>query len=303
MRPVHALLACVVASLVTPLAAQRPYFATPPPGSAPTPMEAYGEFGGCPEEPAAFHRCALEKAKTFVPPRTADGRPDLQGHWTRIVARNMENIEEHPEGMDGSGGRSLIVDPADGRIPYQPWAAAKVQGHFATYLNPVSRCLPDAPPKHAYSAGVRRIIQTPSSMFVLGDYAHTYRVIPIDGRPHIPAFLRQYMGDSRGRWEGNTLVVDVTNLRDHMWLDHIGNFYSDAARITERWTLIHPDVMHYQATIDDPRVFTRSWTMVSGLRREADRNFEMWENACWEGVSVREPTNPALKPYRGAFAK
>src|SRR5688572_18142676 len=296
-------IALLFITLPIALERQRPYFATPPPGTGATPMEPYAEFGGCPEEPAAFHRCALEKARTCTPPRTADGAPDLQGFWTRIVARNMENIEEHPEGMDGSGGRSLIVDPADGRIPYQPWAAAKVQDHFATYLNPVQRCLPDAPPKHAYSAGVRRIIQTPASVFILGDYAHTYRVIPMDGRPHGPASLRLYMGDSRGRWDGNTLVVDVTSLRDHMWLDHVGNFYSDGVRITERWTLIHPDVMHYQATITDPKVFTRPWTMVSGLRRDDDRAFEMWENACWEGVSSREVTNPALKPYSGAFAK
>lgn len=298
-----ALVALLVLALYVPLAGQRPYFATPPPGSGPTPMEAYGAFGGCPEAPAAFHRCALDKAKTFTPPRTADGRPDLQGFWTRIVARNMENIEEHPQGMDGSGGQSLIVDPVDGRIPYQPWAAARVQGHFSTYLNPVQRCLPDAPPKHTYSAGVRRIVQTAASVLVMGDYAHTYRVIPTDGRPHAPSAMRFFMGDSRGRWDGNTLVVDVTNLRDHMWLDHVGNFHSDTVRITERWTMIHPDVIHYQATFDDPRVFTRPWTMVSGLRREKDPAYEQWENACWEGVSIRELTNPALKPYPGAFPK
>lgn len=182
-----ALLAFLLLALGAPVAAQRPYFATPPPGSGPTPMAPYGAYAGCPEEPAAFHRCALEKAKTFTPPRTPDGRPDLQGFWTRIVARNMENVEEHPQGMDGSGGRSLVVDPADGRIPYQPWAAGKVQGHFATYLNPVQRCLPDAPPKHAYSAGVRRLIQTPASVVILGDYAHTYRVIATDGRPRVTA--------------------------------------------------------------------------------------------------------------------
>ena len=266
-------------------------------------MEPYAAFGGCPEDPVAFHRCALEKVKTFNPPRTADGRPNLQGFWTRIVARNMENIEEHPQGMDGSGGKSLVVDPADGRIPYQPWAAARVQNHFSAYLNPVQRCLPDSPPKHAYSAGVRRIVQTPASVVIQGDYAHTYRVIPTDGRAHVPSQLKLFMGDSRGRWDGNTLVVEVTNLRDHMWLDHVGNFHSDSVRIVERWTLIHADVMHYQATIEDPRVFTRPWTMVSGLRREKDPAYEQWENACWEGVSIRELTNPALKPYPGAFPK
>jgi hypothetical protein len=72
--------------------------------------------------------------------------PDFQGYWARIVARNMENIEEHPQGLDGSGGKSLIVDPPNGRVPYQPWSAAKKSDHFATYVNPVQNCLPDARP-------------------------------------------------------------------------------------------------------------------------------------------------------------
>ena len=95
-------------------------------------MRPYGERAGCSEEPALFHRCALEKAKTFDPPRTTDGKPDFQGYWSRFGIRNMENLQEHPETMDGSGGRSAIVDPPDGRIPYQPWAEARRDSHFDT---------------------------------------------------------------------------------------------------------------------------------------------------------------------------
>src|SRR5262249_11563809 len=107
------------------MAGQRPRVASPLPGSGPTPMRAYGEWAGCSEEPTKFHACALEKMKTFTPPRTADGKPDFSGFWNRIVVRNMENIEEHPQTIDTSGGKSSIIDPADGKIPYQPWAAAK----------------------------------------------------------------------------------------------------------------------------------------------------------------------------------
>lgn len=138
---------------------------------------------------------------------------------------------------------------------------------------------------------------------MLGDYAHTFRVIPTDGRPHLPERLRLFMGDSRGRWEGNTLVIDVINQRDRNWLDHVGNFYSDAVHVVERWTMFHPDVIHVEATIDDPNVYTRPWTMVMGWRRNTEPGYEMWENACWEGVSMHEQVNPALKPYPGAFAK
>src|SRR4029450_13685635 len=115
------LVVAVVVGLQQEAAGQRAPFASPLPGSGPTPMRPYGQAGGCSEDPAQFHRCAIEKAKAFNPPRMPDGTPDLRGFWTRIVVRNMENIEEHPETMDGSGGKSSIIDPADGKIPYQPW--------------------------------------------------------------------------------------------------------------------------------------------------------------------------------------
>ena len=299
------LVALVVTLGQQPASGQRPYFMTPPVGAGPTPMRPYGEFAGCSEEPTAFHPCALQKAKAFTPPRTPEGVPNLQGYWVRMVARNQENIEEHPEGMDGSGGKSLIVDPADGRIPLQPWAAARVENQFVTYIDPARECLPDAPPKHVYGADSREVVQTPGQVLMLNDFSHTYRVIPTDGRPHLQSEMRMFMGDSRGRWEGNTLVVDVRNLRDRMWLDHVGHFYSDTVHIVERWTMFHADAIHYQVTLDDPRVFTRPWTMVVGWRRNADPTFEMIENACWEGVN-QGPAGEfrhTLKPYPGAFDK
>jgi hypothetical protein len=299
MMPI--LLVAVVLALPVRATAQRAYFETPEPGAGPTPMEPYGESGSCSEEPIEFHRCALAEAAGFTPPRTPDGVPDFQGYWTRIVARNIENIEEHPQGLDGSGGKSLIMDPPDGRVPYQPWAAAKKRDHFTTYVSPVQHCVPDAPPRHAYSAGSRRIVQTLDSVLVLGDYAHTYRVIPTDGRPHLPPDIHLFMGDSRGHWEGNTLVVDVTNQRDANWFDHIGNFYSDAVHVVERWTMFDPNVIHYEATIDDPSVYTQPWTMVVGWRRNSEPGYEMWENACWEGVSQGPQFGEGREPYRGAF--
>ena len=299
------LVLALVAGLHVPAAGQRPYFATPPPGSGPTPMAPYGEYGGCPEEPAQFHPCALAKAKSFNPPRTPDGKPDFQGFWSRIVARNMENIEEHPQGMDGSGGKSLIVDPPTGRIPYQPWAAARAQEHFGTYINPVQLCFPDAPPKQAYGAGSHRIVQTPDHVLFFSEFSHTFRVIPTDGRPHLGPDIPLYMGDSRGRWEGNTLVVDVTGQRDRVWLDHVGNFYSDGVHVVERWTMFDANAVHYQVTIDDPRVYTRPWTMVFGWERNTEPGYELLENACWEGVSQGplQRVEHGLKRYPGAFPK
>ncbi|OFW02575.1 MAG: hypothetical protein A3I61_17385 [Acidobacteria bacterium RIFCSPLOWO2_02_FULL_68_18] len=296
--------ALVLPGLDVPALGQRPYYVTPPPGSGPTPMRPYGDSGGCSEEPALLHRCALEKAKTFTPPRTPDGVPDFQGYWARIGARNAENIEEHPEGMDGSGGRSLIVDPADGRIPYQPWARARVETHWATYWNPVQQCMPDTPPRQAYAAGALQIVQAPGFVFFMAEQLHTYRVIPTTPRPHLGSNIHLFMGDSRARWEGNTLVVDVTNLRDRVWLDHVGNTFSDSARLVERWTMFHPDVIHYQATIDDPKVFTRPWTMAFAWRRNAEPGFELLESACWEGVQVGQRLlRNELRVYTGGFGR
>ena len=296
--------AAMVSGLDVPALGQRPYYVTPPPGSPPTPMRPYGQSGGCSEEPAELHRCGLEKTKTFTPPRTPDGRPDFQGFWFRIGARNAENIEEHPEGMDGSGGKSLIVDPPNGRIPYLPWAAARVETHFATYWNPVQQCMPDTPPRQAYTAGAFQIVQTPGYVFFMTEQLRTYRVIPTAPRPHVGSNVHLFMGDSRGRWEGNTLVVDVTNLKDRVWFDHVGNTFSESAHVVERWTMFHQDAVHYQATIDDPKVFTRPWTMAFGWRRNTEPGFEILESACWEGVQGGlQRLQHGLKSYPGAFAK
>ncbi len=278
-------------------------FASPPRGAPPATIRPYGEFAGCPEEPAVFHRCAIEKARTFNPPRTADGKPDMQGVWTRIAVRNLENIEEHPATMDGSGGRSSIVDPADGRIPYQPWAVPKRDAHFAKYLDAAQFCLPHGAPRFAYG-GNKLVVQTPGNVFMLNDYADTYRIIPTDGRPHLGAGIRLWEGDLRGRWEGNTLVIDVTNQLAMNTLDHVGNFFSDNVHVIERLTMIDKDVIHYVATIDDPRVYTRPWTMAFGWRRNTEPDFEMWEQGCWEGVqSGLKRTGDGRTRTRGAFAQ
>lgn len=294
---------CILTGFIPPVLGQSAPFATPPPGSAPAKIRPYGEIAGCPEEPALFHRCAIEKARTFEPPRTPDGVPDLQGFWGRVGIRNMENIEEHPETMDGSGGRSAIVDPPDGRIPYQPWAAAKRDAHFSTYLDAAQLCLPHGAPRFAYG-GTKHVIQTRGQVVMLNDYADTYRIIPTDGRPHLGPAIRLWEGDLRGRWEGNSLVVDVTNQLALSPIDHVGNFVSEHAHVVERLTMIDRDAVHYTATIEDPKVFTRPWTMAFGWRRNPNPDFEIWEQGCWEGVQISlKHTDHGLRRYPGAFAK
>ena len=234
--------------------------------------------------------------KRWDPPKTQDGQPDIQGFWgqrsditTYSIQAGAIDREEHTRigGQSPQKGRP-VIDPPSGVIPYQPWAAEKAQLHHAQhrqpskpeYFDPVSRCFEEGVPRMNYQ-GNMRVLQFPNQIVILHEFNHHYRVIYLDGRPHVGDTLKLWMGDSRGRWEGNTLVVDVTNHNDKTWFDIVGSFHSDAMRVTERWTFTGPDRIDYVATIDDPKVFTQPWK----LRVQIGRNKpeEQWESAICEG--------------------
>jgi hypothetical protein len=243
---------------------------------------------GCPAEPALFHRCALERAASFDPPRTGDGVPNLQGFW-RGATYATENIEAHPKTVDDNGGPSLIVDPRDGRVPYQEWAVSQRDENEAKYIDPNVPCFPMGVPRSLYTPTNIQILQTRSAVVFLFERAHTYWVVPTDGRSHVAGGIRLWQGDQRGRWEGRTLVVDVTNIDARSWFDQAGNFYSGRAHIVSRFTLVDADTIHYQATIDDADVFTRPWTIAFPIRRIREPGFEMLEEACFEGERNTDP--------------
>lgn len=242
----------------------------------------------CPTEPALFHQCALTRAAALDPPRRGDGSPDLQGIW-RGPGSATENIEAHPKTLDDNGGPSLIVDPADGQVPYQSWAEDQRAQNEERYIDPNVPCFPMSVPRSLYTPTTIQIVQTPGYVTVLFERAHTYWIIPTGERPHVGKGLRLWQGDMRGRWERNTLVVDVTNLNARAWFDQRGNFYSDQAHLVARFTLVDPDTIHVEVRIDDPSVFTRPWTMVFPLRRTREPGFEMFEEACVEGDRNTRP--------------
>jgi hypothetical protein len=239
---------------------------------------------GCPRDSQEFYPCAKVKAQAFKPPRTPDGKPDMQGAWNASTTTGSQNIEE----TAGDGGfffratKTLIVDPADGKIPYQPWALAQRAKHFEHYVDPYATCYPSGIPRQMYSPRGHHFLQSPGLFAVISEWAHVSRVIPIDGSPHIGKGVQLYMGDSRGRWEGDTLVVDTTNLTDETWFDVVGDFHSDAMHVTERLTMMDPDTIFYEATMDDPKVFTRPWTMAFPIMR-MEKGHEVMEEACYEG--------------------
>jgi hypothetical protein len=239
--------------------------------------------------------------KNWNPPRTSDGQPEIQGFWANQGRRlSTYNVEEAADPMHvllsgvQTDSASLIVDPADGKIPYQPWARAKRTETFENhtsltkwaYVDPHTRCFLSGVPR-AFYQGTFQIVQSPGYIVILQEFNHGSRIIALDGRPHVGSNIKLWMGDSRGHWEGNTLVVDVTNNNDKTWFDLVGDFHSDALHISERYTFVNPDTIAYEATFDDPKVYTRPFKMAltfgRNVRSEEAKSYELFEEACLEG--------------------
>ncbi len=232
----------------------------------------------CPDNtPAVFHACAQEAA-AFDPPRTPEGRPDMTGIWHLPGAWGggaYEDLEEHPRQLDDRGGPAAIVDPPDGTVPMQAWAEERRQGHTQQYVHPSAACFLPGVPHSTYNGEIRQFIQTPDYLVIQGVRTHEYRIIYLDERPPIGEDIRLWNGDSRGRWEGDTLVVETTNLDDRSWLDQRGRFFTEEAHVVERLTFIDANTIHHEATLRDPNVYTRPFTIASPYRRNAQERFEM----------------------------
>jgi hypothetical protein len=245
---------------------------------------------------AQGERAAANPARPWPPQKLADGQPDVQGIWAAAnggstsLTNPISGGEDFDQRATGTTIRrpSRIVDPPDGLLPYQPWAAARQKQQAYDYDHPTRpehidtqhRCLLSGVPRLYTIVPAFKIIQIPGSVVFVWDEYHAYRVIPLDGRPHIAPDVKLWMGDGRGRWEGNTLVVDTTNVRGAR-LTYIGDFHSENAHVTERFTFVDAETMNYEATVDDPTVFTRPWTLRVVEKRRPDQ--EVWESACWEG--------------------
>ncbi len=237
-------------------------------------------------------------------PRTPDGQPDIQGWWeSSAYAPDIETglsdavtaQIQRRDAPEPANEVSIVVDPPNGKIPYQPWAAARrvaipshrrgpsSTGEPSTVrdIRPRTFCLHGMPRSSLYGF---QFTQIPGYVILAWEFSHAYRVIPLTDRPHIDPHVKLLMGDSRGRWEGNTLVVETTNLKDWDWIDYTGTFHSDAMTIVERFTIADADTLQYQYTVTDPKVFTRPWTVATQLTRDTrPEGYELWESACVEG--------------------
>jgi len=211
-------------------------------------------------------------------PRTASGKPDLTGIWQAVTTANW-NIQAHPAEPGVPAGLGIVDGDA---IPYQPWAVGKKQDNFAgrATADPESKCHLPGVPRITYMPFPFQIFQTANHVAILYEYVHAVRRIYMDS-PHPRGPLQFYMGDSRGRWEGDTLVVDVVHFTDQTWFDRSGNFHSDALHVVERYTPAGANHIEYEVTIEDPKVFTRPWTMRMPLYRRLDSNMRILEFECY----------------------
>lgn len=267
---------------------------------APLVMTIVFAVAGVTVKPAAGQ---TDVAPGWTPPRTVDGHPDFEGYWNGGPANASHSIEEgccdpiharmQSRGPERLGlPEPLIVDPSDGWLPYQAWATERRTEYLYDMetptelgqIDPEDRCLLLGVPRSNYR-GDLQIRQTDDHVVILYEWAHAYRVIPTDGRAHLGDDVSLYNGDSRGRWEGDTLVVDVTNFSDQPWFDSHGTFYSDALHVVERWRLVDADTIRYEATVEDPEVFSSPWTMTFTMGRIDDSGYEFFEEACSEGVT------------------
>ena len=206
-------------------------------------------------------------ARSTAIPRTADGKPNLQGIW-QVRNRASYDLQDHAARHRMPAGRGVVEG---GEIPYQPWAAKKKAENFAQRetLDPLNSCFIPGVPRIMYMEWPFQIFQTPTHIGITFEWTQMFRIIPTNGsKPHDG--IEFWMGDSRGRWEGDTLVVDVTNHNDKTWFDMAGNFHSEALKVIERYTLTDADTIRYEVTIEDPKVFTRPWKISMPLHRHKD---------------------------------
>jgi hypothetical protein len=242
-------------------------------------------IGGCSlADVVEFHTCASEKAKSFVPPRTSDDVPDFRGYWRSRNNNAAYNVEPAGAtfGIPASGGH--IIDTPDRLIPYQPWALARrneLRGKG--FDDPQAHCAPSGAPRKNVTLFGWKIIQPAGHVLFLYESMHDYRIIPTNGRPHLPPAIKLWHGDPVGRWDGDTLVVDYRNLNGRHWFDMSGNFQSEHIHVVERYTMYDPNAILFEARIEDESMYTRPWTLAFALERNTEEGYYQIEYACHEG--------------------
>lgn len=231
---------------------------------------------------------ASAQSRAYRAPRAADGKPDLSGIWQAVNTAHW-NLEDHPARMGPiaalgafgavPGGLSVVEG---GEIPYQPWALERRTENARQWkeLDPAVKCYFPGVPRATYLPFPFQIIQGSEHILMAYEFAAASRTLYVNGKEESP--LETWMGWSNARWEGETLVVDVKGFNDQTWLDAAGNFHSEQLHVVERYTRTGADHLMYEATIEDPKVFTRPWKIRMPLYRRIEANAQLLEFKCVE---------------------
>ena len=236
--------------------------------------------------------------------RTWDDRPDLNGVWQTMSTANW-NLEDHPAGPGHPDLGAIGAIPpglgvvVGGEIPYTAEARQQRDENFANRMSadPEAKCFMPGVPRANYMPHPFQILQGDRKILMVYGFAEANRTIHMDQDSPEPSPIDSWMGRSHGRWEGDTLVVDAEGFNGEAWFDRAGNFASYALRVEERYTPLGPNVIRYEATLEDPNVFTRPWQISLLLYRRLEENARMLEFKCVEfsedllyGHLRREPT-------------
>ena len=253
-----------------------------------TPMERPAEFAGkefLTEKEVAALEARSADTNVDRPPREGD-----VGNYNRFWFDSGTKVVK-------TRRTSLVIDPPDGRIPVKPEAEAKRDYNLARnadsyeHMSLWDRCITRGIPGGMFPAGYNnayQIVQLPGFVVILYEMIHEARIIPLDGRAHLPSSIKLWNGDPRGRWEGNTLVVDTTNYNGKGWIATSASAgrmkgipQSEALHVVERFTRVDQDTINYEVTITDPNVYTKPWKLAIPLNR--DPEYQIFEYACHEG--------------------
>lgn len=225
---------------------------------------------------------------TYRAPRTPEGTPDLGGIWQANNTANWD-IEAHPAkaGPMFALGAAFSVPPGlgvvdGGALPYLPAALEKKRTNAASWttLDPEVKCFMPGIPRATYQPFPFQIVQSADNVLMTYEFASASRIIRMNSQEKSPA--PSWMGWAVGKWDGESLVVEVTDHMEETWFDRAGNYHSDALKVTERFTPVDANTLQYQATIEDPKVYARAWTMSMPLYRRREPNAQLMEYKCVE---------------------
>ena len=227
------------------------------------------------------------RAQAYRAPRNAEGHPDLNGVWEALNTANWD-LQDHSAGpgtMWETGAIGAIpagqtVVEGDGVIPYLPAALEKKKHNFENRRtdDPEAKCYMPGIPRATYMPYPFQIVESPTDILFVYEYASSNRLVNM-GKPE-EAGADSWMGTSNGHWEGDTLVVDVTGLNGLAWFDRAGDFATDNLHVVERYTRTDRDHLNYEATIEDPKTFSRPWKISMPLYRRVEKNAQLLEFKC-----------------------